>query len=59
MRKICIETDAYFPSNTLDGEIVAAGFRAMKAHGYEAADYEHLVVTTNPLFSLSDDDFER
>lgn len=59
MRKISIETDAYFPSNTLDSELVCAGFKAMKAHGYDAADYQHLVVTTNPLFSLSDSKFER
>ena len=59
MRKISIETDAYFPSNTLDSELVCAGFKAMKAHGYDAADYQHLVVTTNPLFSLSDSEFER
>lgn len=59
MRKISIETDAYFPSNTLDSELVYAGFKAMKAHGYDAADYQHFVVTTDPLFSLSDDAFER
>ena len=38
MRKISIETDAYFPSNTLDSELVCAGFKAMKARGYDAAE---------------------
>lgn len=59
MRKTSVEASAYYSPETLDIEEITAGFRTMKEHGFDAADYQHFVNTETPIFKLSEDAFER
>ncbi|MGN1445814.1 MAG: sugar phosphate isomerase/epimerase family protein [Eubacteriales bacterium] len=54
MMKIGIESGAY-----LDRYGFAEGLARMKAHGYEALDYQSFVDTETELFRVSEAEFER
>lgn len=54
MMKIGIESGAY-----LDRYGFAEGLARMKAHGYEALDYQRFVDTETELFRVSEAEFER
>ncbi len=55
--KIGYLSDAYAPVTAAEPEW-AAGYAAMRSHGFDCADYQNFIRTDNALFALSDAAFE-